>query len=151
MKLEVSVQELIQRVGDRFGPSPWYRVTQEQIQRFAEATGDFQWIHVDVKRAASGPFGGPIAHGYLTLALCPLLLKEVFVVTGTTMDINYGLDRVRFPRPLRTGAQVQLSGEIVQARLVTEGVQAWLNLVLHDEDDPSKPVCAALSIVRYLK
>ncbi len=90
---------LKQLVGEHLGYSEWHEVTQEQVNLFADATGDHQWIHVDVERAKAGPFGAPIAHGYLTLSLVPVLLPEIVVVTGTSMTINYGLNKLRFPGP----------------------------------------------------
>src|SRR5579875_268305 len=93
---------LEQLVGSHLGYSDWHEVTQEQVGLFADATGDHQWIHVDVERAKGGPFGGPIAHGYLTLSMASALIAEVARVEGISMGVNYGLDRVRFPAPSRS-------------------------------------------------
>ena len=90
-------------VGEPLGTGPWHEVTQEQVNLFADATGDHQWIHVDLDKAAKGPFGGPIAHGYLTLSLIPKLGADIYRVEGLSMGINYGLNKVRFPQPVKVG------------------------------------------------
>src|SRR5438876_11720949 len=99
--------ELKSRVGDHLGYSDWHEVTQEQVNQFADATGDHQWIHVDPERARKGPFGGPIAHGYLTLSLVAVLMKDIYQVDGLAMAINYGTDKVRFAAPLPGGSSVR--------------------------------------------
>src|ERR1700746_3189296 len=97
---------LKEHVGEHLGYSEWREVTQDQVDKFADATGDHQWIHVDVERAKAGPFGGPIAHGYLTLSLAPALLDAVLEVSGVSMSINYGLNKLRFPSPVPVGSNV---------------------------------------------
>src|SRR5690349_20788032 len=99
---------LKQSVGQHLGYSDWVEITQDQVNRFADATGDHQWIHVDIERAKAGPFGGPIAHGYLTLSLTPVLLEQVLSVKGVKMGVNYGCDKVRFPSPVPVGSKVRL-------------------------------------------
>ena len=99
MRTFASLEEFVAAKGESLGFSEWHTITQEQVNAFADATGDHQWIHVDIERAASGPFGGTIAHGYLTVSLLPVLSSEIFRVQNLTMGINYGLDRVRFPSP----------------------------------------------------
>src|SRR5205823_12295140 len=101
-------------------------VTQEQVNLFADATGDHQWIHVDIDRAKAGPFGGPIAHGYLTLALAPTLLHEILSVTGIAMSINYGLNKLRFPSPVPVGAKVRAGATLAGLEDVARGVQCTL-------------------------
>src|SRR5438445_3494021 len=93
--------------GEHLGYSEWHAVTQDQVNTFADATGDHQWIHVDIDRAKAGPFGGPIAHGFLTLSLLPMLGQEIYQVGGLRMGINYGLEKVRFPNPVPVGARVR--------------------------------------------
>ena len=135
-------------VGEHLGYSEWHEVTQEQVNLFADATGDHQWIHVDVERAKSGPFGGPIAHGYLTLSLTPTLLTEVFVVTGVSMAINYGLNKVRFPSPVPVGSQVRAGIEIAAVEEVSGGAQVSLT-VTYEIEGGTKPVCVAEILFRY--
>src|SRR5688500_13518811 len=108
MPLSVDVEDLAARAGEDLGASGWHLVTQDAVDRFAEVTGDHQWIHTDPERAAESYFGGTIAHGYYTLSLAPKLFDEVFTPTGISHGINYGLDRVRFPSPLPVGSRVRL-------------------------------------------
>ncbi len=135
-------------VGQHVGYSAWHQVTQEQVNKFADATGDHQWIHVDVERAKGGPFGGPIAHGYLTLSLTPTLLTEVFVVSGVSMAINYGLNKVRFPSPVPVGSQVRAGIEIASVEEVSGGAQVGL-AVTYEIEGGTKPVCVAEILFRY--
>ena len=107
------IEGLKAAVGQDLGTSGWVEVTQDQVNRFADATGDQQWIHVDVERAKAGPFGGPIAHGYLTLSLAPVLLPEVLQVSGISMGVNYGCNKVRFPSPVPVGSKLRLGAKIV--------------------------------------
>ncbi len=136
------------QVGQHVGYSAWHEVTQEQVQLFADATGDHQWIHVDVERAKAGPFGGPIAHGYLTLSLTPNLLTEVYVVTGVSMAINYGLNKLRFPSPVPVGSRVRCGVEIAGVEEVSGGAQVSLT-VTYEIEGGSKPVCVAEVLFRY--
>src|SRR5689334_8621867 len=101
--------------GQDLGHSSWLEITQERVNTFADATGDHQWIHVDVERAKQGPFGGPIAHGYLTLSLVIPLFGELLTVEGLKMGVNYGLEKVRFPSPVRVGAKIRLAAKVVSA------------------------------------
>ncbi|MDA8044656.1 MAG: MaoC family dehydratase [Actinomycetota bacterium] len=135
-------------VGQHVGYSEWHHVTQEQVNLFADATGDHQWIHVDVERAKSGPFGGPIAHGYLTLSLTPTLLTEVFVVSGVSMAINYGLNKVRFPSPVPVGSRVRAGIEIAGVEEVSGGAQVSLTAT-YEIEGGTKPVCVAEILFRY--
>ena len=108
MTVKVDVGELAGAAGRELGPGPWHEVTQSQVDLFAEATGDSQWIHVDPERAAAGPFGGTVAHGYLSLSLLPALQAELWEITGAGMRVNYGLDKLRFPAPVLVGRRVRL-------------------------------------------
>ena len=135
-------------VGEHLGYSEWHQVTQEQVNLFADATGDHQWIHVDVERAKAGPFGGPIAHGYLTLSLAPTLLSEIMRVDGVAMGINYGLNKLRFPSPVPVGAKVRAGATLAAVEPVSGGVQVTLNTTFEIEGG-TKPVCVAEILFRY--
>jgi acyl dehydratase len=142
------IDGLKQRVGDHLGYSEWHQVTQEQVNTFAEATGDFQWIHVDVERAKQGPFGGPIAHGYLTLSLGPLLIPQIVKVEGITMAVNYGLNKVRFPAPVPVGSKIRLGATLAGVEDIAGGVQVTMGMV-YELDGGDKPVCVAEIVFRY--
>ncbi len=144
-----SPNELLAAVGRKFGPSDWLTVTQERIDRFADATGDHQWIHVDAERAARGPFGACIAHGYLTLALVSFFLPQLLQVNGAAMGVNYGLDRVRFPNVVPAGSRIRASGEVVRAEAVTGGAQITVRVTIEREGE-SRPACVADSISRFV-
>jgi acyl dehydratase len=107
------VDELKSLVGEHLGYSDWMEITQERVNQFADATGDHQWIHVDVERAKEGPFGGPIAHGYLTLSLGPVLQTEVFRLEGFSMGVNYGANKIRFPAPVPVGSKLRLGVKLL--------------------------------------
>jgi acyl dehydratase len=139
---------LQQRVGDHLGYSEWHEVTQEQVNLFADATGDHQWIHVDIERAKSGPFGGPIAHGYLTLSLTPALLSEILEVSGISMAVNYGLNKLRFPAPVPVGSKVRAGANLDHVEDVAGGVQVTITLAFEIEGG-TKPVCVAEILFRY--
>ncbi|GAB3492105.1 MaoC family dehydratase [Amycolatopsis cihanbeyliensis] len=135
-------------VGERLGHSEWHTITQEQVNQFAEATGDHQWIHLDTERAASGPFGGTIAHGYLTLSLIPMLGKEIYQVDNLTMGINYGLNKVRFPQPVRVGSRVRATAELVEVSTAAHGaIQAIVRWTIEIEGE-DKPACVADTVAR---
>jgi len=134
-------------VGQEIGVSDWLAVDQDRINLFADATDDHQWIHVDPARAAEGPFGATIAHGYLTLALLPPLMNNIFEVTDKRMGVNYGLNKVRFPAPLPVDSLVRVRLRIAAVEDVPDGVQVvWLATVERQGGD--KPVCVAESITR---
>jgi acyl dehydratase len=139
---------LQQRVGDHLGYSEWHEITQEQVNLFADATGDHQWIHVDIERAKAGPFGGPIAHGYLTLSLTPALLAEILEVSGISMAVNYGLNKLRFPAPVPVGSKVRAGANLDRLEEVSGGVQVTLTLTFEIEGG-TKPVCVAEILFRY--
>jgi acyl dehydratase len=134
--------------GATFGPSSWVEVPQERIQAFADATGDHQWIHVDVERAAAGPFGGTIAHGYLTLSLIPAMTYEVLPRQEGGMGINYGLNRVRFPAPVPSGARVRGTFRVEAVEEADWGHQATVAATIEREGG-DKPVCVAELVFRY--
>jgi acyl dehydratase len=144
-------KDLLSMIGQDLGSSPWLDVTQQRIDTFADATDDHQWIHVDVERAKTGPFGGPIAHGYLTLSLLIPLWSEILVIEELDMAVNYGLNKVRFPAPVPAGARVQLSATLADAEEVAgNGIQATIDAVMHVEG-ADKPVCIAQMVHRYYK
>lgn len=143
------LDELRTLVGTELGRSDWFAVEQERIDAFAEATGDDQWIHVDVERAAAGPYGTTIAHGYLTLSLIPVLVRDLYTVEGVSTRINYGLDRVRFPAPLPSGSRVRGTLELVDVTDVTGGVQVRSRATVEREGG-DRPVCVADTLARFL-
>jgi acyl dehydratase len=142
MKVFNGIGELEQAVGTHLGYSEWHTVTQEQIDLFAEATGDRQWIHVDPERAARGPFGTTIAHGYLTLSLLPLLVSQVYRVDGLKMGINYGCNKVRFPSPVPSGSRVRAGVELAKLEPTNAGVQVTARVTIEREGG-DKPACVA--------
>ncbi len=142
------IDELKTLVGEHLGYSPYVEITQAQVNTFADATGDHQWIHIDVDRAKSGPFGGPIAHGYLTLSLGPMLAPQIFVVSGISMGVNYGCGKVRFPSPVPVGSQLRLGVTLTSVEDVPGGVQVTQEFVFEVEG-ASKPSCVAEVIFRY--
>ncbi|MFI6364035.1 MaoC family dehydratase [Nocardia sp. NPDC050630] len=142
MKVFNGIGELEQAVGTHLGYSEWHTVTQEQIDLFAEATGDHQWIHVDPERAAQGPFGTTIAHGYLTLSLLPQLVWQVYRVDGVKMGINYGSNKVRFPSPVPSGSRVRAGVELVKLEPTKAGVQVTARVTIEREGG-DKPACIA--------
>ena len=144
------LDELRAAVGRDLGTSDWVEITQERVDTFADATGDHQWIHVDIERARrESPFGGPIAHGYLTLSLTNQLLPEVVEVRGISSGINYGADRVRFPAPVPVGSRVRASVRLDAADDVPGGVQTTMTIVVEIEGS-EKPACIVESLSRWL-
>ena len=135
-------------VGQHVGESDWMEITQERVQDFADATGDHQWIHVDPERAAAGPFGGPIAHGYLTLSLVSYFLPRVWRVEGFGMGVNYGLERLRFPSPVPVGARVRLCADLAEVAPLEGGVQVTVDLTVEVEGG-AKPALVARGLFRY--
>lgn len=144
------VDELPGWVGRVVGTSAWREVTQADVDAFAETTGDRQWIHVDPERAAAGPFGATIAHGFLTLSFCAPMIDEAFDVTGAGMKVNYGLDRVRFPAPVRAGSSVRGAVELTSTSAVDGGIQAALRVTV-EVSGQSKPGCVADVLIRYYR
>jgi acyl dehydratase len=144
----IAIDDLPKHVGDHLGYSPWHEVTQEQVNLFADATGDHQWIHVDPERAKSGPFGGPIAHGYLTLSLAPYLLPQLWTVSGISMGVNYGLNKLRFPSPVPVGKKLRIGASLANVEEINGGAQVTLDLSFEVEGS-EKPACVAQAVYRY--
>jgi acyl dehydratase len=141
------IDELKTRVGDELGVSDWRDVTQADIDKFAEVTGDDQWIHVDPERAKDTPFGGTIAHGYFTLSLAPVFSYELFELTGIAMGINYGANKVRFPAPLPVGSRVRMRMSLQDVTDIPGGAQLTM-LLTFERDGGDKPVCVAETLSR---
>ena len=142
--------DLLELVGTELGPTDWVEVGQERINLFADATGDHQWIHVDVGRAAAeSPFGGPIAHGYLTLSLVNLFLPELITVAEFSAGLNVGLDKVRFPSPVPAGSRIRATGEVLSADEVKGGVQVVVRVTVEVEGQ-DRPACVADTVSRFL-
>src|SRR6478672_3152647 len=149
MTLRVNgVQGLKDLVGQHIGYSDWHEVTQAQVNLFADATGDHQWIHVDPERAKAGPFGGPIAHGYLTLSLAPALLPQILIVGGISMGVNYGCGKVRFPSPVPVGSKLRLGIEVKEVDELAPGQAQATYVYTFEVDGSPKPSCVAEVIVR---
>ena len=146
----VELGQLASLAGHTVGQSSWYEITQDQVNLFADATGDHQWIHVDVARAAAGPFGGTIAHGYLTLSMAPILLSEILLVDGVGLVINYGANRVRFPAPVPVGSRLRATVDLLEVTAVEGGVQAVFRMTFETEGQ-AKPVCVAEIVFRYYR
>ena len=138
------------KVGEHLGHSEWLEITQDQVNLFADATGDHQWIHVDVERAkAESPFGGPIAHGYLTLSLIPVAMPQIMQVTGIAMGVNYGANKVRFLSPVKVGANLRLGAELTEVEeLPGNGAQVYMTFTFEIEGS-DKPAAVADIIFRY--
>lgn len=140
--------ELKKLAGSDLGTSEWIEVTQERIDTFADATGDHQWIHVDPERAKEGPFGAPIAHGYLTLSLFIPLFTELLDVQGVTTKVNYGLNKVRFPSPVKVGSRIRLAGRLTEVEDVPGGVQITVDGAIEIEGG-AKPAAVLQSLSRF--
>ena len=148
-RVVASIEALKEFAGRELGVSDWFAVSQERINQFAEATEDRQWIHVDSARAKNeSPFGSTIAHGFLTLALLSHLTKQAFEVRGVRMGINYGLNRVRFPAPVRSGSRIRARVLLDSLKEFPGGVEAVLSVTVESEG-AAKPCCVAEWIVRY--
>jgi acyl dehydratase len=154
MRTFTSFDELTAAVGEDLGTSDWLVIEQERVDRFAEATGDHQWIHVDVERAASGPFGGTIAHGYLTLSLVPFLGAQVFALETPGAKLNYGVNKVRFPAPVLVGSRVRDTVSVKEVTDLPSGKQLVLGHVVEiegpDGQVQDKPACVAETVVLLL-
>jgi acyl dehydratase len=144
----VSFDDLPSVEGADLGASGWLVVSQARINQFADATDDHQWIHTDPDRAKDGPFGGPIAHGFLTLSLLIPLWTELFDVEGVSTKVNYGLNRVRFPAPVPAGASIRLVGSIVKVEQVSGGVQITADVTVEIQNG-DKPACVAQPVFRF--
>lgn len=148
MRTFTGLAQLKEAVGQEVGVSGWLTVPQERVDQFATATGDHQWIHVDPQRAADGPFGTTIAHGYLTLALLVPLMHDAYHVEGVRMGLNYGLNRVRFPAPVPVGSRIRARVALNSLEDIGGGVQAVWGVTVEREGG-DKPVCIAESVVRW--
>lgn len=137
-----SLDEFKAAAGEELGTSDWLTVSQERINTFADATGDHQWIHVDPERAATGPFGKTIAHGYLTLSLLPTLAEQIYSVKGLAMGVNYGANKVRFPHPVPVDSRVRATGTLKETSDIAIGTQAVISFVIEIEG-VDKPACIA--------
>ena len=145
-----TLSELPALKGSELGTSDWIEVTQDRVNLFADATDDHQWIHVDAERAkAESPFGGPIAHGYLTLSLLIPMWSQVLTVTDSTMAVNYGLNKVRFPAPVPVGSKVRLTATLADVEEIKGGYQLTVSAVIERENG-DKPVCIAEPVFRFL-
>ena len=149
MKTFATPSALLDAVGQDLGTTDWLEIDQERINAFAIATGDEQWIHVDPERAGAGPFGGTIAHGYLTLSLVPFFTAQLFDVRAVQMAINYGLDRVRFLQPVRSGSRVRASGSISSAESAGRGVRIGVKITI-EIDGEAKPALVADTIALFV-
>ncbi|MFO1278740.1 MAG: MaoC family dehydratase [Burkholderiaceae bacterium] len=148
MKIFQTLKELAACTGQTVATSDWITITQEQVNQFADATGDHQWIHVDVEKAKKGPFGGPIAHGFLTLSLLPKFFESTIEVTESAMGVNYGLNKVRFIAPVPVGSRLRAHMKLLSAEPIdNNGYQmAWEITV--EREGAAKPVCIAESLSR---
>jgi acyl dehydratase len=144
------IDGVLAAVGDDLGYSDWIEIDQARVDLFADATGDHQWIHVDPERAEAGPFGGPIAHGYLTLALSNLFLPQIVDVRGFSSGVNYGTGKVRFPAPVRVGSRIRGRAELLEATEIAGGVQTVMRVTIEIEDE-TKPACVIEAISRFLE
>ncbi len=144
----IDIAELPSRSGQVLGQSSWHLITQDDVTIFAKLTGDEQWIHVDPGRAAAGPFGTTVAHGYFTLSLATVLLDEVLTVTGAGLVLNYGSDRVRYPAPVRVASRVRARVELAAVKPLTGGVQATFRLT-YEVEGQHKPGCVADIVYHY--
>ncbi|WP_421842955.1 MaoC family dehydratase [Mycobacterium sp.] len=150
MRTFESVADLAAAAGETIGQSEWVTITQDDVNLFADATGDHQWIHVDPERAAAGPFGATIAHGFMTLALLPRLQHQIYTVDGIKLAINYGLNRVRFPAPVLVGSRVRASMSLAGVEDLGSGaVQVTMSTIV-EIDGSSKPACVAESVTRFI-
>ena len=149
MTTTTTLAELPSLKGRELGPSDWIEITQQRVNTFADATDDHQWIHVDAERATKeSPFGGPIGHGYLTLSLLIPMWSQVLAVSDTTMAVNYGLNKVRFPAPVPVGSKIRLSATITDVEQVKGGLQVTVAAVI-ERQGGDKPVCVAEPVFRF--
>ena len=149
MRTITGLDELKQATGEELGVSAWHEVTQKDIDAFADATGDHQWIHVDPERAKDGPFGTTIAHGYLTLSLVNTFLPDLLQVTTFSAGVNYGTDKTRFPAPVPVGSRIRGTGTITKAEEVKGGVQVTVTVTVEIEGG-DRPACVVDTISRFL-
>jgi acyl dehydratase len=152
MRTITGLDELKQAEGDDLGTSDWHEVTQKEVDAFADLTGDHQWIHVDPERARNTPFGGTIAHGYYTLSLAPRFTEQVMALDGFAFAINYGLNKVRFPAPLRVNSRIRVHVQVAEVKPIEgpggNGAEAVYRLT-YDVEGQDKPCCVADLVFRY--
>ena len=146
MRILDDLDELARLSGEELGSSDWLEIDQDRVNRFADATGDHQWIHVDVERSATGPFGGTIAHGYLTLSLIPFLGAQVFALETPGAKLNYGVNKVRFPSPVRVGSRIRNHVSMGEVTALHAGTQLTLRHTIEIEGQ-DKPACVAETVV----
>ncbi|WP_136611015.1 MaoC family dehydratase [Sinomonas albida] len=149
-RLVVDFEKLFTMAGADLGTTDWLEITQDRVNLFADATDDHQWIHVDPERAKDGPFGAPIAHGFLTLSLLIPFWGELFDVEGVTTKVNYGLDRVRFTSPVKVGSKVRMAGRIAEVTEVKGGAQIKVNATIEIEGQ-ERPAVVAEFLARFYK
>lgn len=149
MRVFTTLDEVAAASGEELGTSEWLTIEQDRVDRFADATGDHQWIHVDPERAATGPFGGTIAHGYLTLSLVPFLGSQVFALETPGAKLNYGVNKVRFPHPVLVGKRVRAHVTLAEVQDLPAGKQLTLRYTVEIEDE-AKPACVAETVVLLL-
>lgn len=148
VKIFAKPAALLGQEGTTLGPTDWLVIEQDRVDGFAEVTGDHQWIHVDVERAKTGPFGGTIAHGYLTLSLVNHFLPELIEVRGFAHAVNVGADRLRFLSPVKVGSRIRASGEIVAVEEIKQAIQSVVRVTI-EIDGSDKPACVVDTISRY--
>ena len=149
MKILHGLADLEKAVGQEIGPTEWFMIDQARVSGFADDTEDHQWIHVDPERAKAGPFGGPVAHGFLTLSLIPYLMGELRRVEGVRMGVNYGLDRVRFPSPVLVGRRIRARATVTSLDKIAGDAVQMVTLVTIEVEGSEKPACVAEMVSRY--
>ena len=149
MKIFQTLQELALCVGQTVAISPWTEITQKQVNQFADATGDHQWIHIDVEKAKAGPFGGPIAHGFLTLSLIPMLSESAIKIEDVRMGVNYGLNKVRFTSPVPVGSRLRGHMKLLSATFIDNNGMQFAWEITIEREGADKPACIAESLARY--
>ena len=149
MKTFKTLADLAACVGQEVAVSDWIEITQERVNQFAQATGDHQWIHVDPERAKAGPFGAPIAHGFLTLSMLPVFFESTFKVTETRMGVNYGLNKVRFTSPVPVGSRLRARMTLLEAKPIENSGMQMTWAVSVEREGSEKPVCVAESLARH--
>lgn len=148
MTTTIGYADIATLVGTELGPSPWIDITQARVNTFADATDDHQWIHTDPERAKDGPFGGPIAHGFLSLSLLIPLWESLLDVDGVTTKVNYGLDKVRFVSPVKVGSRVRATATVAEVNEIPGGYQLTVDVTIEAEGN-SKPAVVARSLQRF--
>jgi acyl dehydratase len=149
MRVFTTFDELTAAIGEELGTSEWLKVDQDRVNAFADATGDHQWIHVDVERATAGPFGAPITHGYLTLSLIPQFTPQIFSIETPGAKLNYGVNKVRFPNPVKVGSRIRATASIAEVTDIPAGKQMVTRYVIEIEGE-DKPACVAETVVLLL-